>query len=260
MEAKKLDLTTNYSKLFSICTFVTQFDEYELMKASYLQNGFNENNSEFLYFDNTINAETVEAYIGIRNFLKKASGKYIIICHQDIEIIDPLNVLQKKLKEIEEIDKNWSLISNAGGYHKFHTCYFISYPNVGLKKRGRLPQRIESADENFLLINSDACLSISNNLKGFHFYGTDLCLISSLLGYSCWAINYNVLHKSKGKHSDKFFNLRKDLVSKYSYFFRSRWIHTPTFPIFISTNFFTKIIKGNKLYFSLMRLLTDYKK
>lgn len=258
IDSQELYLDYSRSFMFSVCTFVTKKNEYELMKNSFLKNGFTINETEFLYFDNSKNSTNTDAFEGINYFLKQSKGKYIIICHQDIEVIDSKDKLLLEIDKINLLDKNWALLSNAGGYLGFNTCYYISYPDIGLKVRGKFPVKIETADENFILIKSESNISASKNLSGFHFYGPDLCLISSILGYSNYAIEYNVLHKSRGKHDDFFWKSERNFKLKYAKFLKNRWIQTTTTPVFISDNFLLKILKGNKLYFTICRLISKF--
>lgn len=253
IKAQKLSTQYNYPITFSICTFVTRVDEYEGMKKSFLENGFLENDLEFLYFDNSEINNNTDAFEGINYFLNHSVGRYIIICHQDIEVIDNQRKLLNHIEEIEQIDANWSLLSNAGGYGPNKICYHVTYPKTGLEKQGQFPTKISSADENFLLIKSEANLSISKNLSGFHFYGSDLCMISGLLGYSCWAISFNLLHKSRGTKDSSFWNCKKEFKIKYSTFFKSRWIQTTSSPLYLSGNLFDRIFIGSRLILKIQK-------
>jgi hypothetical protein len=253
IKAKKISTQYDYPFTYSICTFVTRLTEYEGMKLSFLKNGYFENDLEFLYFDNTDKNKNTDAFEGINFFLNQAKGKYIIICHQDIEIIDDQKKLLAHINEIEDLDVNWSLLSNAGGYGPNKICYYVTYPNTGLERQGEFPMKISTADENFLLLKNRANLSISKNLRGFHFYGSDLCMISNLLGYSCWAISYNLLHKSRGTKDSSFWNCKREFKIKYSTFFKSRWLQTTSSPLYISGNYFDKIFIGSRLVLKIQK-------
>jgi hypothetical protein len=102
-------------KMFSICTLVTNMNEYQEMIDSFVASGFNEMNSEFLFINNS-QKNTLDAYEGIRHFLLSSQGCYIIICHQDILLrYDNIEILLQRLKELEEIDPDWAVAGNAGG-------------------------------------------------------------------------------------------------------------------------------------------------
>ena len=256
IEAKKLTLEKNYPLTFSICTFVTKLEEYENMKDSFLKNGFHKDDLEFLFFDNSEKKNNIDAFEGINYFLQNAIGKYIIICHQDIEIIDSKEKLLNHINEIELLDKNWGLLSNAGGSGPNKICYHVTYPPGGLEERGKFPQKVYTADENFLLLKANANLCVSKDLSGFHFYGTDLCMICNLLGYSCWAISYNLLHKSRGTKDVTFWNCKKSFKKKYSNYFKSRWIQTTSSPLYLSGNYFDKIFIGSRFILKLKKTLS----
>ena len=106
IDSRELYLDYSRSFMFSVCTFVTKKNEYELMKNSFLKNGFTINETEFLYFDNSKNSTNTDAFEGINYFLKQSKGKYIIICHQDIEVIDSKDKLLLEIDKINLLDKN----------------------------------------------------------------------------------------------------------------------------------------------------------
>jgi hypothetical protein len=69
---------------------------------------------EYLFIDNSLSND-VDAFQGYNRFLAEAKGKYIILCHQDIELIaDRRDVLDKRLAELEKADPDWGLCGNAG--------------------------------------------------------------------------------------------------------------------------------------------------
>ena len=65
------------------------------------------------------------------------------------------------------------------------------------------------------MVNNTANLAISNNIGGFHLYGSDLCIIADILGYSSYVINFHVYHKSGGNADDVFLSTKKSFVAKY---------------------------------------------
>ena len=72
---------------FSICTLVSKPDEYREMVESFIQAGFDRVQCEYLCIDNS-SQNTFDAFSGLNQFLRKAQGEYIIICHQDIILHD----------------------------------------------------------------------------------------------------------------------------------------------------------------------------
>jgi len=192
---------------YSICTIVNDMNEYHLMKDSFESSGFT-GNCEYLVADNS-QQNIYDAYHAIGLFLKHATGKYIVIVHQDVRCIDNRKVLDSCLDNLNEFQPNWGICGNAGakGYHQYvinitDPSHKAPYPN--------LPEEVNSLDENLLIIKRASNITISPNLIGYHLYGTDLCIIAKFLGYQCFVIGFLVEHLSKG-------NL-KDLQSYKNYF------------------------------------------
>ena len=224
---------------YSICTLVTDLQEYSEMIASFTQAGFDKTSCEYRYIDNS-KANSFDAYKGYNLFLQHALGEYIILCHQDVLLnFDTIEGLDRCINEISALDRNWAILSNAGGlendlYKRF--VVNIAYPNDNYHRRGSFPQKIISADENFILVKQSANLALSNNLKGFHLYGTDLCLVADLLGYSSYAIDFKLTHKSFGKANHSYYEILQQLVEKYSRFMRSRRIVNTITDFYLSPN------------------------
>ncbi|WP_379087224.1 hypothetical protein [Pedobacter sp. UC225_65] len=244
---------------FSICTLVTRRAEYNEMVQSFNDSGFTDNLCEYLFADNT-DGNLFDAYEAFNVFLRQAKGKYIIVCHQDILINeDDISDLRNKLDELDAIDSNWAICSNSGAAGPNHIVYHISYPNKGLMSKGRFPLKVNAIDENFILVKNTALLKVSNDVNGFHLYGTDLCLQAELNGFSAYAIAFNLTHKSFGNRDEAFYRIKKELVKKYDSFFRSRWVQTNNTIFFLSGSQI-KFFLRNPISLFFIRMFNSLKK
>ncbi len=224
--AQSINSNENEDYLFSICTLVTRKQEYQEMQDSFLNKGFAPDICEYLFIDNSEKC-TYDAYQGLNVFLQKAKGKYVILCHQDIILHDNnANDLLQLIAEVENKDKSWAILANAGGINLKWIATHITQNNGNFIKENHLPLRVKTVDENFIVVKKSANLALSNNLKGFHFYGTDICLIADVLGFSAYVIGFNITHKSNGKIDASFHESKKSIIAKYNRAFRSRFICT----------------------------------
>ena len=233
---------SEYDFEFSICTLVTRKEEYNEMLQSFVDKGFSTTDCEYLFIDNSTSC-TFDAYQGLNIFLQQAKGKYIILCHQDVLVHDHDRThLEKRIQEIEERDKNWAILANAGGINLKWIGTNLTQGNGNVIKEKSLPLRTKTVDENFIIVKSSANLALSSDLSGFHLYGTDLCIIADILGYNAYIIEFNLMHKSDGNADKSFYSLKKALIKKYNYALRSRFMCTTITRFYISGNWFTAII------------------
>ncbi|MDP3266153.1 MAG: hypothetical protein Q8M39_04925 [Sulfuricurvum sp.] len=245
--------TLSDAKLFSICSLVTDKQEYAQMLDSFQAAGFTEEISEFLYADNS-NGNKYDGFQGVKTFLTKATGKYIIICHQDILLsYDKIDTLMKCIEDLNRLDPNWAIAGNAGYNGLTQKAIRISDPYEMNASKGSFPARVQSLDENFLLIRKDANLSISNNLTGFHFYGVDLCIIANILGYNAYVIDFHLYHKSGGNCNESFFTAKSRLISKYQRVLQPKFIRTTCTSLFLSSSKWLNLICNKKIIVSLKK-------
>lgn len=239
---------------YAICTFVTNWDEYGRMLESFIAAGFTTDDCEYRYADNT-NGNSFNAYQGINQFLQNADGKYIIICHQDILLkFDKRVDLEHRLSDLDAIDNDWAVVGNAGTNNLYLESMKITHADMICVGKGVLPSKARSLDENFLLVKKSANLALSRDLSGFHMYGTDICLVAECLGYTAYAIEFNLLHLSKGKMDASFYDLSNKLEIKYSRFFRSRYIKTTVTRFYLSSNNTWRSIMNISLIKNIVRL------
>ncbi len=246
-----IDSIEPYSLQYSICTVVNNLAEYAEMKYSFAENGF-QNNCEYLIADNS-RGNQYDAYQAIRKFFQVAKGRYLIICHQDIIIKDPKSILDKAISELNQLDNNWAIAGNAGGKHFRGVVKNIINPDLSVSTYPKLPVKVFSVDENFLVIDAQKCMAISNDLRGFHFYGTDLCLIADILGYNSYVINFMLHHKSPGNFDEKFYQSKSAFKKKYSRALRQRFIESTCTRMYISGSLFKNWLLNTKAVFFLVK-------
>lgn len=208
--------------LFTICTLMTNQAQYEEMRASFVAKGFQEEETEFLCLDNS-NGNRWDAFSGIALFMTQAKGRFLIICHQDIRLIDSRTQLCEKLSELDTLDRFWALAGNAGGTVAGGIATRISDPHGEDQRRGSFPAKAVSLDENFILLRRDAPIGISATLSGFHFYGTDLCLQARFAGRSAWIIDFHLRHLSAGRVDRSFYLAQQALQSHYNALLSRPW-------------------------------------
>lgn len=234
------DIVAQRTVDFSICTMVTNREQYEEMRASFARNGFGASACEFLYIDNSIQNQ-VDGYAAVNIFLRAARGRYIIICHQDVVLLeDGCAELSQRLSELEQVDPRWGLAGNAGGKYlggMDDIAKRITDPHGSNQHRGPFPHRVTALDENFLVVKASANLATSSDLAGFHCYGMDLAIIADVLGFRSYVIDFHLLHKSAGNVRDRrslrpgeiqYDDARAALKAKYAERFAPRWVSSPT--------------------------------
>ena len=219
---------------FSICTLVTRACEYAEMVESFVSHGFTQVDCEYLYIDNS-ESNRFDAFSGYNLFLLEARGDFIVLCHQDILLLeDGRAELEQRLGELMLHDPEWALCGNAGGLSFARRAVHISDRFGENQFYGHFPARATALDENFIVVRRESNLALSQDLLGFHFYGADLCIVADFLGRSAWVIDFHLRHKGLATTGANFYRLREDAARKYQRAFRSRWIVTTVTYFFVS--------------------------
>jgi len=227
--ARRIMGGTRAEKAYTIATLVTDPGQYDAMRASFIAGGFGVNDCEYIFIDNTGSEQTC-AYRGLSDALSQARGRYVILCHQDVRVIengDSRTDLDMRLAELNELDSSWAIAGNAGGVAPGQLALRITDPHGQDQHIGDLPALVSSLDENFIVVRKDANLTFSHDLSGFHFYASDLCLIADILGWNAYVINFHIEHLSPGNSRSRDFAESKELVrTKWSKALRPRWLQT----------------------------------
>lgn len=209
---------------YSICTLVTRAAEYAGLLKNFQERGFAANDCEFLFIDNS-GENHFDAFGAYNHFLRIARGEYVILCHQDIDLIDDgRKELDDLLRELTQLDPQWGVCGNVGVKEDGRFVHRITDPyGPNRSKGGPFPVKVVSLDEQFMVVRHDRNLALSHDLHGFHWYAADLCMVASMLGSSVYVINFHLYHKSTGNIDAVFHACRKAFTRKYGYFFRPRW-------------------------------------
>lgn len=221
---------------FSICTLVTDLGQYDGMVKSFVGKGFTHQECEYLYVDNT-DVNRFDAYAGYNMFLVDALGDFIILCHQDVELLeDGRESLESRLSALGELDPNWGVCGNSGGVSPGRVATRISDPHGENQSLGPFPTRVVALDENFMVVRRSANLAVSSDLSGFHHYGADLCMVADTLGYSCWVIDFHLRHRSPGSQGPTYRASQQQIIRKWANALRARWVVTSCSSYFIANS------------------------
>lgn len=265
MKIKPFDLLSSYHQTmyqyeFSVFTLVNDQDQYEKLLNSFDKAGFNETNSEFCYLDNRTN-NAHDGYSGLNKAIHISKGQYIILIHQDVRLkFDNINDLRQKIQEIQAKDNNWAVLGNAGGNNDLGEKFIrISDPANENLSLGQIPAKVYSLDENFILIKSSSQVSFSNDMNGYHFYGTDICQQAIFQGYSCYVIDFHLLHLSSGNKDQSYIDGKKRLIQNYQRKLSPRFLRTTTCRMFLSGSRLLNLLFNQKDLLFILRKTKIYK-
>jgi hypothetical protein len=210
---------------FTIATLVNNHSEYELMRDTFVARGFGDD-CEFLILDNS-ETNIYDGYSGYNAVLQRARGTFVILCHQDVRLdFDDRDVLTTRLAELDERDPTWAVVGNAGGLDNGSLAIRISDPWGDDRRVGVFPSRVCSLDSNFIVVKNQTRLAFSNDLHGFHFYGSDICMQAEMRGFSAYVIDFHLRHLSPGNRGPAFLEARARFVAKWEHAMRRRFLRT----------------------------------
>ena len=183
---------------YTIGTLVTSEAQYADMRRTFADNGFGDDDCEYLHIDNTGAARgepQTDAYAGLNDLLDRAQAPLVILCHQDVLLrSDGRAVLDRRLAELNDIDPHWAVVGNAGGADVRSIVRVISDKHGANQRVGTFPHKVMSVDENFMVVRRAARIGFSRDLAGFHLYGADICLAADIMGYSAYVIDFHLEH------------------------------------------------------------------
>ena len=161
--------------------------------------------------------------------ITKSRGEIMVLCHQDVIFYKHwIELLYKRIAEIEEKCKNWGVIGTAGITAKKDNTVGTVYNLKGkLQWRQNIKATIysvQTVDEHCMIISKRSGLKFDEKtFNGFHCYGADLALNALSKGMKNYGILCPLVHES-GSGSLKsgqveFMRLLTSLANKWKHRF-----------------------------------------
>jgi hypothetical protein len=177
--------------IFRIATFVNDQALYERMRASFEASGFTNPVA-------TYTVETGDPYQAI-NRLSQDEAAYVLLAHQDVVCDQGVTAetLEETLAELTRIDPSWSIAGNAGLSLDAKVVRHLD-DRWGSDRRGDVPVRVASLDENALILRNGTNVTASPDIGGFHLYGVDVCLHAAKAGRTAYVVDLPLTHLGRG--------------------------------------------------------------
>jgi len=205
----------------------------------------NVDTNRVFYIDNTQGDSMAKKYnYAIENIVLKNNDPIICFRHNDCTIKTSIDVCDYKLTKLFEekdvglagvigtiaLDTNctwWNGVPRAGGRWTYGSGYIIQ---GGVGQDGKpieYPMNDHPGVHDYLATVDGCCmffprwvfeegLRFDENLKGFHFYDTDISLQVLERGLKVSTIDITVKHSSEGKPPKEFEELKKHFFEKWN--------------------------------------------
>lgn len=200
------------------CTIICVYNKKEILN-NFLESSLKKQKDvlfETKFIDNSSNKFKC-ARDAISSVLDEINGKYIIICHQDIEFTSS-NALKELLLNLSQI-KKFGIAGIAGVIGN----KIISNIYHGVDKKLVTSNNIR---ENTLCETLDECLFIIPNKRKYiiefkklmsnswHLYAVEYCLKMKILNEKVYVIPSNIYHASSGASFDNSYYRQLKLMAK----------------------------------------------
>lgn len=212
-----------------IFTFVTDERVYRELRASFEQAGFDEDHAMFVVLTGSGERGQAEPYATISRLVSTRTEPYFVLCHQDIRLDQghDLASFVRAVEHLDLIDPLWAVAGDAGGSRRFELVRSVTDPH-GSRTAHDLPARVDSLDENFLVLRTQTGITCSSSLHGFHFYAADFCLNAELRGRTAYVIDFHVHHLSGGRRTPEFYAAKDSFDERWRREFRARYFRSST--------------------------------
>lgn len=132
--------------------------------------------------------------------LERVTTDIVVFAHQDVYLpAGWADGFGQAIERLEKVDPNWAVAGSYGTSYKDRDAGLV-YCVANRRMMGRVtgePQSVDSLDELLLVIKRSSGLRFDEGLRGFHFYGTDICLQAKDRGLSCYAFEELCIHNAE---------------------------------------------------------------
>ena len=231
---------------YSFCSLVTKPALYLGMVESFVTAGFTEEDCEFIHADNALGS-VADGYTGLNQMIAKARGRYCILAHQDVIAQDSRAHLDRVLADLTQADPAWAVAGNAGCDLTGQQFTRITDKH-GFDVRLKAPaHRVMSLDENFIILRRNSPVRFSEDLSGFHLYGTDIVFQAHLQGRSAYVVDFHLEHLGTGRIDQSFVTCMQAFQLKYRRLGKGLQIKTPSTRVSLGAHSFGTWLWQRKL-------------
>jgi hypothetical protein len=235
LDTLPLDHAARGPTSFDVYTFVTDDEQYAELTDSFASAGFQSPRARFLPQRDRSTPDGSDPYELISRIGSQQDRPYVILTHQDVRADQGVGAsdLAAALERLDAFDPRWVVAGNAGGAPDLHLVRRLRDPHGG-GTGDRLPARVVSLDENFLVFNRRRRPRCSPGLEGFHFYGTDACLNALLDGGTAYVIDFPVTHLSRGRRGPAYDEAKARFLAAWQPRMHFAFVRAPTELVLIS--------------------------
>lgn len=167
-------------------------------------------------------ASAAEAY---NTGLSRAGNDLVVFAHTDVYFPKGwLESLQNAIQQLASVDPDWGVLGIYGATVSGHLAGYVY--STGLKSIVGQPFdtsiQAASLDEMLLIMRKSSALRFDTALRGFHLYGTDICLEAMSRGLKNYIIATFCIHNSVGIQ-----RLPKAFWASYFYLRKKWWTRLP---------------------------------
>jgi hypothetical protein len=179
---------------FRIATFVNDEAQYAEMRSSFEESGFVAPVAVY----ERLNDKDTEPYEAITR-LGWAEEPYVLLVHQDVRSDEGSTAagLATTLADLTGIDPRWAVAGNAGVARPAELIRHLRDP-WGEDWRNDLPRQVDSVDEDLIILRTAQRPACSEDLRGFHLYGPDVCAVARGRNHWAYVIDFRVSHFGAG--------------------------------------------------------------
>jgi hypothetical protein len=152
--------------------------------------------------------------------IEKAPTDVLVLCHQDVYLpAGWIGKIQKALESLSQQDPHWAVAGLWGGavVGTFTGHLYCAGLMRVLGQPSDDATEVTSLDEFLLILRKSSGVRFDESLKGFHMYGTDICLEAKKRGLKSYAISAFCVHNTNGYRM-----LPLDFWGSY-FFLRRKW-------------------------------------
>jgi len=128
----------------------------------------------------------------------RAKTELLIFVHQDVYLPEGwIDAVQNAVEMISRADPNWGVLGVWGGVRRGNPGYMYWTGVAGTAGKpfeGFL--EVSTLDEVVLIIRRSSRIHFDEQLAGYHFYGTDICLEAKRRGMKCYSISAFCIHNT----------------------------------------------------------------